>query len=94
MVETCDHILLWYLIAYSLWCMAFGILGYNWVLVGTIKDEIWAWKDIASWKKFLGFIPLVILWVVWNERDRRFFEGMKEWVLMELERDGSNFFVS
>lgn len=37
--ETCNYILLGCLVAYNLWSMAYGIIGYQWVMVGTIRDD-------------------------------------------------------
>lgn len=37
---------------YSLWYMTYGILGYSWVMDGTIKEEIWVWKGIIGQTTF------------------------------------------
>lgn len=42
-------------------------LGYS----CTVKKEICAWKDMMSRKKQFGLIPLVVIWVLWKERNRR-----------------------
>lgn len=40
--ETCNYLLLWCLTTYSLWCMVYGLLGIDWVIVGSVQGEIWA----------------------------------------------------
>lgn len=50
--KTRYRILLWFPIVHSLWSMAYGILGFNWVVAGTVRYEIWAWKSISGWKKY------------------------------------------
>lgn len=52
--ETCNHILLWFSIVCSLWSMAFGIMGYNWVIASTLEEETWAWKGNDESEKVLG----------------------------------------
>lgn len=42
--ETCNHILLWCLVVYIIWTMVYGLLGLNEVIVGSVKEEIWAWQ--------------------------------------------------
>lgn len=40
--ESCNHLLLWCHIAYRLWCMIYSLLGIEWVVAGSVRDEIWA----------------------------------------------------
>lgn len=73
--ESCNHILLRCPIAYSLWFMVYGLLGINWVIAGTLREELWAWGNVCKQKKHANLIPLTIFWVLWKERNRRAFEG-------------------
>lgn len=76
--DSCNHVLLWCPIAHSLWTMAYGILGFNWIMAGILRSELWAWKGLTEQKKYLGLIPLRIFWVVLKERNKGVFEGVEE----------------
>lgn len=39
--ETCNHLLLWCPMVYSLWNMIYELLGINWVMAGSVRDEIY-----------------------------------------------------
>lgn len=54
------------------------MLGVNWVMAGMVKDELWAWKDLVKGKKCLRLIPLAIFWILWEERNRKALESVKE----------------
>lgn len=45
-VESCNHILLWCPVAYSLWHLVYGLMDINWVIAGRVKDELWVWDEI------------------------------------------------
>lgn len=47
-VESCNHLLLRWPVKYSIWHMVYRLLDINWVIVGTVKDEFWAWGDICK----------------------------------------------
>lgn len=66
--------------------MAFGILGYNWVMYGIIKEEAWAWKDIVSQKKHLGLFCNLLICV--QRKDRRVFDEVEKG-LDRIREDGS-----
>lgn len=38
--KTCNHILFWCLFAHRLLSLAYGLLGVDWVIAGTVKDEL------------------------------------------------------
>lgn len=40
--ETCNHLLLWCPMVYSLWNMIYELLGINWVVAGSVRDEIYS----------------------------------------------------
>lgn len=71
--ESCNHLLLWCPVVYSLWSLICGLLGIKWVMAGSVKDELWAWARLCKKKKQLMLIPLTVLWVVWKERNNRAF---------------------
>lgn len=65
--ESYNHVLLWCLIAYELWSMIYSLLGINWIIAGTVEDEIWAWEGLCKKRKFVKLILLTIFWVLWKE---------------------------
>lgn len=75
-VESCNHILLRCPIAYSLWCLLYGLMGINWVMAESVREEVWAWKGLCkSSGNFVKIIPLSIFWVLWKESNSRVFDG-------------------
>lgn len=44
--ETHKHLLLWCPVAYGLWFMIYGLMGINWVIAGSIIEELWAWEGL------------------------------------------------
>lgn len=39
--EPCSHILLWCRFVYNLWRLVYCLLWINWVMAGSVKDELW-----------------------------------------------------
>lgn len=58
--------------------MAFGIIGYQCMTGGIVRDELWVWKGLAGRDKQLGLIPFAIFWVIWKKINRRGFVGVEE----------------
>lgn len=61
--QTCCHLLLRCPIVYDLWCMIYNLLGMQWVSMGSMFAEVWAWGGIYSGKSkdyftnyFLGYL--------------------------------------
>lgn len=63
-VESCNHLLLWCPVTYSLWNIVHSLLGINWIIGGTVKNELWVWDEICKKLKFIKLIPSTIFWVV------------------------------
>lgn len=59
--ETCNHVLLRCPITYNLWIMAYEFLGISWIMVRTVRDEIWGWDGICRTKKHVASSPLLFL---------------------------------
>lgn len=38
--ETCNHILLWCPLAYEMWTIVYNLLGINWVIAGSVREEL------------------------------------------------------
>lgn len=70
--ETCNHLLLWCLFVYSLWCLIYGLMESDWVVAGSAGGEIWAWDGIYVKNRLL---TLTVLWVIWKERNGRAFDS-------------------
>lgn len=73
--------------------MIFRLLGVNWTVAGTIKEELGAWTGFGKKKKKLTrLIPLTVFWIVWKETNGRMFEETENNIL-RLETDGSTYLV-
>ncbi|MDV3147660.1 MAG: hypothetical protein Q8730_02570, partial [Sweet potato little leaf phytoplasma] len=58
--ETCNHLLLWCPTVRSLWCMIYELLGIEWVIAGSVREEIWAWDGLSVKNKTANLIPLTV----------------------------------
>lgn len=76
--ESCNHILLWCLVVHRLWSIVQNTLRISWVVSGSVKNKIWAWKGMGSKRKHVEMIQLTIFWVVWKKRNKKAFEGVKD----------------
>lgn len=56
------HLLLLDSLAHGFWAMAYGLIGINWVMTSTMKDELWAWKDLGNRKKCWDWF----LWILFE----------------------------
>lgn len=70
-VEFVKHLLLWFLFfpplsLYQHWSLVYSLLGVKWLVAGSIKEDIWAWRGIhgLSYNRHLNIIPLTTLWVI------------------------------
>lgn len=68
--KTSNHLLLWCPVAIKLWNMIYNFLGIQWVIGETVSQELLAWEKHKCHK----FIPLFIIWVIWNGMNKRVFE--------------------
>lgn len=88
-VETCNHLLLFFPAAQEIWTMIFSLLGVNWVMAGSVREELSAWERLRKKKKVTRLIPLIVWWIVWKKRNRRVFERVESDKKKKLEIDGS-----
>lgn len=44
--ESCNHILLRCPVAFGLWSLIYSLVGISWVMMGSIREELWAWEDM------------------------------------------------
>lgn len=75
--ETCSHIVLWCLVVYKLWTMVYNLFGIKWVIVGSVREDLWAWKGLCKKRTQLKLIPLTIFWVIQKEPNNRVFDGIE-----------------
>lgn len=45
--ESCSHILLWCQVVYELWTMMYNLIDIKWVIAGSVREELWAWKGLV-----------------------------------------------
>lgn len=69
-VESYNHILLWCHIVYELWTVVYGLLRINWVIVGSMRDELWAWEGLHKKRQVVNLIPLTIFWILWEKKKK------------------------
>ena len=46
--------------------------GISWALTGSVKDPLFGWESI-QWTIW-NLVPLHLMWILWQERNRRMFE--------------------
>lgn len=54
--ETCNHLLLW-CCSLTVLVSCIGLLGLNWIMAGSMREELWAWKAIHNGKHSLRLAP-------------------------------------
>lgn len=77
--ESVKHLFLHCTVGAAVWNMFFAIFGLTWVMPNTIKDAYvsWCqWRVGKSIKKIWSMVPASIFWCLWNERNRRCFDGI------------------
>lgn len=56
--ESCCHLVLHCEVVHELWCQIYRLIGINWVISGSVFDEMWAWSGIDLKKNIVKIIPL------------------------------------
>ena len=85
--ESMDHLLLFCLIAHSLWMYMLQLFGIEWVMPGLVVDLLfcqyhWLGKHSSDiWDLVLG----CLMWIIWIERNRRSFEDEGKTLVQLLE---------
>lgn len=60
--------------------MVYNLFGINWVILGSVREELWASEGLCKKKKFVKLILLTIFWVIQKERNSRALDGIEgEW---------------
>lgn len=84
--ESCNHILLWCPIVFNIWTMVYNLIGINWVMGGSIKDELCVWAGLCEKKRYLLLIYLSIFWVVLKEWMLELLRVLKgRWVILKMD---------
>ena len=77
--ESVKHLFLHCSVATDIWSMFLSVFGFVWVMPNSIKEayESWcSWRVGKSIKKTWSMVPGAIFWSIWNERNRRCFDGI------------------
>lgn len=86
--ESCNHLLLWCPTVFELWTLVYRAFGIDWVIAGSVREELLAWKYQHSRYSFAELIPLTILRTAWKERNRRVFDGLDNTKDFDVLKDG------
>ena len=78
--ETGDHLLLHCETASALWSFILQAFRINWVMPAKVIDLLFGWYNWFG-KHSSGvwnLVPLCLMWTLWQERNRRIFEGLEK----------------
>ena len=86
-VESVDHLLLFCLVAHSLWTYMLRLFEIDWVMADLVVDLLFCWyhwlgkhsSDI--WNLVLG----CLMWTIWTEQNRLSFEDNRKTVVQLLD---------
>lgn len=53
--------------------MIYGLLGIEWVIAGSVREEIWTWEGLFVKRNITNIISLTVFWINWKEKNRRIF---------------------
>ena len=75
--KTVDHLLLHCPNAAGLWHFVFQSLG--WVISACVKDLLFSWRNWLGKhsSSVWNLVPACLMWTIWKERNRRFFENLE-----------------
>ena len=70
--ESLDHLLLFCLIAHSLWTYMLRLFGIDWVMLGSLGDLLfclhhWLGKHNSN---IWNLVPSCLMWTIWTKRNR------------------------
>ena len=85
--ESVDHLLLFCLIAHSLWMYMLRLFEIDWVMLGSIVDLLFCWyhwlgkHSFEIWNLVSGYL----MWTIWTEWNWQSFEEEGKTVIQLLE---------
>lgn len=77
--ENVNHLLMHCPVVADIWNCFLSFFGLHWVFPQSVKEAYssWIlWKVDKAIKRIWRMIPAIIFWCVWNERNRRCFDGV------------------
>ena len=86
-VESVNHLLLFFLIAHSLWIYMLWLFGIDWFILGSIVDLLFCWYNWLGKHSsdIWNLVPSCLLWTICTERNRRLFEDEGKTVVQLLK---------
>ena len=85
--ESVDHLLLFCLIAHSLWMYMLRLFGIVWVMPSSVVDLLFCWYHWLGKHSFdiWDSVPSCLMWTIWTERNWRSFKDEGKTVIQLLE---------
>ena len=85
--ESMDHLLLFCLIAHSLWMYMLQLFEIDWVMLGSIVDLLFCWYHWLGQHSFdiWNLVSGYLMWTIWTEWNRQSFEDEGKTVVQLLE---------
>ena len=85
--ESVDHLLLFCLIAHSLWMYMLRLFGIDWVMPSSVEDLLFCWFHWLGKYSYdiWDLVPSCLMWTIWSERNLRAFEDEEKTVIQLLE---------
>ena len=78
--ESMDHLLIFCLLAHSLWVHMLQLFGIHWVMPGFVANLLFCWQQWLGkhnsdiWNLVLG----CLMWIIWTKHNRRSFNDTEK----------------
>ena len=84
--EFVDHLLLFCLIAHSLWMYMLWLFGIKWVVPSSVVDLLFCWYHWLGKHNsdIWDLVPSCLMWTIWTKRNRRSFENERKTMVQLL----------
>ena len=75
-----DHLLIFCLLAHSMWMHMLKLFGIDWVMLGAVADLLCCWHHwLGKYNSDIqNLVPGCLMWTIWIEHNRRSFEDIEK----------------